>query len=317
MTWNINHEELDATPLIDEDTSPVAAQPGDWPGRDGLCDDAFSWMWKRCQKFPLLTPQREVELAARVAQGDQAAKDEMIESNLRLVVSIAHRCYRFAGPSLSMADLVQEGTIGLIRAVDKFDQRRGFRFSTYASFWIRQAMMRAIRDRGAMIRLPNHASDKLYQAERARATLTQTLERAPTISELARVLDVDVDKLQTLINSASEPTSLDDLVGALIENGADSPAVWDEDEPSPLEKAFRNLNQRDLLDTLGVALQSLGDREAKIIALRYGLHDGTCHTFEQVATQLHMPRHSVRKLENSALRSLREYEPLHHFAGVA
>lgn len=316
MTWTTETEPLEIEDAATVGLTVGASDRAGLSRRDGFCEDAFSSMWNHYQKFPLLTAERETQLAMRLANGDQSAGDEMVECNMRLVVSIAQRCYRFAGPSLALADLVQDGTVGLIRAVGKFDHRRGFRFSTYASFWIRQAVMRSINDRGPMIRLPCHATEKLHHAERARFALTQTLERPPSLRELAGFLEEDETRLESLLNSSAAPASLDDVDDDGHGNGREALPAWSDDERSPLERALHNLNQRELHGTVRMAMESLSAREAKILSLRFGLFDGECHTLGQVAAQLNVSLHRARNMERAALRSLGTFEPLREFVAA-
>ncbi len=275
--------------------------------RDGVCGDVFSWWWQRVEQFPLLTPERESQLAMRVRQGDDAAFEEMVECNLRLVIAIARRCHNYSSASLAFVDLIQEGTIGLMKAVRKFDHRRGYRFSTYATYWIRQAIMRSMNDSGRTIRLPTHAVEKFHQAERVRVSLTHRLLRPPSNPELAQHLDVSLDRLQQIFDGAVEATSLD--IAQEEADGGQSVTLeerlTDVEAPSTSESALDSVSRDQIRLTLRRAMQGLPDREAEVISLRYGLDGGPARTLKEVAGQFKVSRERVRQLESAGLNRLR------------
>ena len=292
--------------------SPGAAQNH---GSSAPDEDSLKLWWKRIHRHPLLSPQREVELAMRIEGGDEVAFNEMVESNLRLVGSIARKCARYSGPSLSLADLIQEGSLGLIRAVQKFDHRKGYRFSTYASYWIRQAVMRAIEDQGRSIRLPVHMIESFSRADRARAILTQELERAPTESELETHLRTKQHKVYDGAHRVTEPMSLHTTIGE-DEETILMDFIEDESAPSPIDCASRVA----LRDELQRAFDVLSERETQVLKLRYGLcQSGQAHTLDEVGEVLSLTRERIRQIEKSALKRLKRCRALqetarHHHA---
>jgi len=277
-------------------------------------EDSLQQWWRRAQQYPLLTSEREVALARRIEQGDGEAFNEMVECNLRLVANIARKCRRFAGSSLTLADLIQEGCVGLIRAVKKFDYRKGYKFSTYASYWIRQAVMRSIAEQGRSIRLPVHMVESVSRTDRARCALTQELERPPTRQELAMHLKIDEGKVQDIIDRMGEPVSLDVSMGddddsALLDTVEDRNVVSPQDSAS--HQALREEIQR--------AFTCLTEREAAVISLRYGLDDsGQPRTLDEVGERLCLTRERIRQIEKIALKRLKRFAPLQetaqHFA---
>lgn len=276
--------------------------------RDGICGDVFSWWWRQVEQFPLLTPERERQLAMRVRQGDNAAFEEMVESNLRLVVAIARRSHAYSTPSLALIDLVQEGTIGLMKAVRKFDHRRGYKFSTYATYWIRQAIMRSMNDLGRTIRLPTHVWEKVHRAERVRVSLTHSLLRSPDNAEMAHYMDISLDRLQQLFDGACEPLSLDILQEETDHARATTfeDHLADVDAPSTLESALDSVARDLVCDTLRRAMESLPEREAEIISLRYGLDGGPARTLNELAGRYKVSRERIRQLETAGLNRLRD-----------
>lgn len=284
-------------------------------GDDGRQGDVFSWWWGQVERFPLLTPEAEVALARRVRAGDEDAFEEMVECNLRLVVSVARRCESFAGPSLMLTDLVQEGAIGLIRAVRKFDHRLGYKFSTYATYWIRQAIMRAIVDKGRTIRLPCHVNESIQNARQARKTLTLALERPPSEPELAAHLNMPLTRVRTLFEQANETSSLDELLCAEI--NADTLAdVWEDVESlSPEDSATDSVHRERMSRTLRRALKTLPARECEVLSMRFGLDGGDRMTLEEIATRLTLTRERIRQIEKSALNHLRRCHSLRDAVG--
>ena len=285
------------------------------PPGGGLDEDSLKLWWKRIHQHPLLSPQCEVELAKRIEAGDEAAFSEMVESNLRLVGSIARKCARYSGPCLSLADLIQEGSLGLIRAVQKFDHSKGYRFSTYASYWIRQSVMRAIEDQGRSIRLPVHMIESFSRADRARAILTQELERSPTEIELERHLRTKQQKFYESTHRVSEPMSLHAVIGEDDETTL-MDFIEDESAPSPIDCASRVA----LCEEIQRAFDVLSEREAQVLQLRYGLGEsGQAHTLDEVGEVLSLTRERIRQIEKAALKRLKRCKSLqetarHHFA---
>ncbi|MDQ3814038.1 MAG: sigma-70 family RNA polymerase sigma factor, partial [Armatimonadota bacterium] len=237
-------------------------------GHESLEENSLQFWWRRVQQYPLLTAEREIILAERIEDGDSAAFNEMVECNLRLVANIARKCHRHAGPALSMADLIQEGSIGLMRAAKKFDHRKGCRFSTYACYWIRQAIMRAIADQARSIRLPVHVVDVVARTDRARAILTQQLQRSPSRRELASHLQMPENKVEHITDQIAEPVSLDVFIGS--DDAVVIDFIEDCDMTAPEDCALRNLLREEVVR----ALTLLPEREAEVLCLRFGL-DGS------------------------------------------
>lgn len=264
--------------------------------RSGSEDAVTVWL-RRIGKTPLLNREQEFELAKQVAHGSRAAKQELVEANLRLVVSIAKR---FAGRGLSLVDLIQEGNMGLIRAVEKFDPEKGFRFSTYATWWIRQAISRAICDQGRTIRVPIHLSETIAKLVRVTGKLQQQLGREPSSQELATAMGCSVARVRSLQRVTSDPISLDSPIGE-GQDGALGELLEDKTESPMAEKAIRNLMRARISDALG----SLDERERETIVMRYGLSDGVVYTLEDVANHFGCTRERIRQIEQRALRKLK------------
>jgi RNA polymerase primary sigma factor len=260
-------------------------------------DDGLALYLRRIARTPLLTPTQEQDLARRVERGDLAAKDHMIEANLRLVVHVAKR-YQREDSSLTMQDLIQEGTIGLVRAVEKFDYRRGFRFSTYATLWIRQAIGRALADKGRMVRLPIPVADRVRKLEIAERTLTGRLGGAPRDEELAAELDWELEEIERLRGGGRRPPSLDAPVTDDGETGLGD--LLASTQPSPEEEAMAGAER----DGVTAALRHLGPIERRVLELRYGLGNEEAHTPAETARALGVKPHQVRQVEDRALRSL-------------
>ncbi len=246
----------------------------------------------------LLTAAEEVSLSRRVKNGDMEARRQLVECNLRLVISIAKR-YRSRG--LSFEDLVQEGIIGLMAAVARFDPEKGYRFSTYATHWIRQAIGRAIDNHSRLIRLPSHVSDSLRKLERCRQLLARELGRQPTVSELASETEVPARKIQALLQSSQDPLSLDAMLGDTEEMSLGD-LLLDVNAPDPEAQTICTRTRETLEAILGV----LRPRERRVIEKRYGFSDGRIHSLQEVGEQLQMSREGVRQIEVRALRKLRE-----------
>jgi RNA polymerase primary sigma factor len=260
-------------------------------------DDGLALYLRRIARTPLLTPAQEQALARRVERGDMAAKDHMIEANLRLVVHIAKR-YQREDSGLTLTDLIQEGTIGLVRAVEKFDYRRGHRFSTYATLWIRQAVGRAVTDKGRMVRLPITVADQVRRLEIAERVLTTRLGGAPTAAELAADLGIEVDDVERLRGMGRRPASLDAPIaddgetelGDLVAASA----------PSPEDEAMAGAERAGV----AAALDALGGIERRVLELRFGLGGEAPHTPTETARALGVKPHQVRQVEDRALRTL-------------
>ena len=252
---------------------------------------------KEIGRIPLLDFDQEVDLAKRIENGDQVAKQKLTNSNLRLVVSIAKK---YIGRGLSFLDLIQEGNQGLIRAVEKYDWRKGYKFSTYATWWIRQAITRAIADQARTIRIPVHMIETINRFVKISRQLMQDLGREPTPEEVAKEMDIDIDKARQIIKVSQEPTSLEMRVGD-DEDSQLGDFIEDENSPSPYEEASRKLLKEHMDEVLG----SLSDREKKVLILRFGLQDGRQRTLEEVGREFSVTRERIRQIEAKALRKLR------------
>jgi RNA polymerase primary sigma factor len=260
-------------------------------------DDPVRMYLKEIGQVPLLSAEEEQELARRVAEGDQSAKNKLTEANLRLVVSIAKK---YAGRGLHILDLIQEGNTGLIRAVDKFDYTKGNKFSTYATWWIRQAITRAIADQARTIRVPVHMVEVINKATRCNRKLVQELGREPTLEEIADELNLPIEKIIEANRTAADTLSLDTPVGDEEDTTIGS-FVEDDNTPGPADATSNAL----LAEALGEILNTLTDREADVLRLRFGMYDGKTHTLEEVGQIFGVTRERIRQIENKAIRKLR------------
>lgn len=270
---------------------------------DDASDDSVRLYLREIGKIPLLSAEEELALAQRVVAGEKKAKDKMAEANMRLVVSIAKR---YSGRGLDFLDLIQEGNTGLLRAVEKFDPDKGFKFSTYATWWIRQAITRAIADQARTIRIPVHMVETINKLLRTQRRMTQELNREPTIEELAKELEMEPEKVEYVMKIKQDITSLDAGVGR---DGDEEDSVLrdfieDEDSATPEESAASQL----LKEQVQAILSTLSDREQKIIKMRFGLETGKSHTLEEVGQEFAVTRERIRQIEAKALAKLRKHK---------
>jgi RNA polymerase primary sigma factor len=318
------HDDPDADPL-DDFHSPDAFDPldeqdePDEPSAEEedevvavaleVTGDSLQLFLRDIGKVSLLTAAQEVELAKRIERGDHRAKQEMVEANLRLVVSIAKR-YRNQG--LPFLDLIQEGTIGLVRAAEKFDYRKGFKFSTYATWWIRQAVARALADKGRTIRMPVHVVEKLNKIVRSERKLRAELGREPYSWEIARDLDLTADEVDQIRRSSQTPVSLEKPVGD-DDDSEFGHFIEDDSEPLPDDVADRTLRN----EALSRVLNMLADRERRILELRYGLNGHSPCTLDEVGRAFNVTRERIRQIENQSLKKLRALAEAQKFRDVA
>ena len=264
---------------------------------EGRLDDPVRMYLKEIGKIKLLTPEEELETAKRMAEGDEEARKRMSEANLRLVVSIAKR---YVGRGMQLLDLIQEGNLGLMKAVEKFDYTKGYKFSTYATWWIRQSITRAIADQARTIRIPVHMVETINRVLRTSHSMVQTLGREPTTEEVAKELHMDVPKVEEIMKIAQEPVSLETPVGE-EEDSHLGDFIQDDDASQPSEEASYTLLREQLEDVLA----TLTPREQQVLRMRFGLQDGKPHTLEEVGKEFDVTRERIRQIESKALRKLR------------
>ncbi len=260
-------------------------------------DDPVKVYLKEIGRVPLLSTEEEIELATRMSQGDAFARKRLSEANLRLVVSIAKR---YVGRGMQFLDLIQEGNLGLIKAVEKFDHTKGFKFSTYATWWIRQAITRAIADQARTIRIPVHMVETINKVKKVSSQLLHKNGHEPTAEEIAAELDMPVEKVREIIRVAQEPVSLETPIGE-EEDSHLGDFIQDDEAPAPAEVASHTL----LKEQLGDVLSTLTEREEKVLRLRFGLEDGRSRTLEEVGKEFNVTRERIRQIEAKALRKLR------------
>ena len=260
-------------------------------------EDPVRMYLKEIGKVPLLSAEEEIELAKKMEQGDENAKKRLSEANLRLVVSIAKR---YVGRGMLFLDLIQEGNLGLIKAVEKFDYRKGYKFSTYATWWIRQAITRAIADQARTIRIPVHMVETINKLIRVSRQLLQELGREPTPEEIAEEMDMPVDRVREILKISQEPVSLETPIGE-EEDSHLGDFIQDDNVPVPADAAAFTLLKEQLVEVLG----TLTEREQKVLRLRFGLDDGRARTLEEVGKEFNVTRERIRQIEAKALRKLR------------
>ena len=260
-------------------------------------NDPVRMYLKEIGKVRLLTADEEVELARRIEQGDEEAKRRLTEANLRLVVSIAKR---YVGRGMQFLDLIQEGNVGLLKAVEKFDHNKGCKFSTYATWWIRQAITRAIADQARTIRVPVHMVETINRVVRTSRQLLQDLGREPTTEEIAKAMDMPVERVAEVMKISQDPVSLETPVGEEDDSHLGD-FIADDDKQEPQEAATQNL----LKEQLNEVMETLTDREYKVLSLRFGLEDGRPRTLEEVGREFNVTRERIRQIEAKALRKMR------------
>ena len=296
-------EEPALDELVDEEEEADEETLSSGQYFDDVSDDSVRLYLREIGKIPLLNAEEELALAQKVKSGDKKAKDKMAEANMRLVVSIAKR---YSGRGLDFLDLIQEGNTGLLRAVEKFDPDKGFKFSTYATWWIRQAITRAIADQARTIRIPVHMVETINKLLRTQRRMTQELNREPTIEELGKELEMEPEKVEYVMKIKQDITSLDAGVGR---DGDEEDSVLrdfieDEDSATPEESAASQL----LKEQVQEILSTLSDREQKIIKMRFGLENGKSHTLEEVGQEFAVTRERIRQIEAKALAKLRKHK---------
>jgi len=275
--------------------------------QEGLVDDPVRLYLKEIGRVPLLDADREMELAKRMSEGDEAAKPELVEANLRLVVSIAKR---YIGRGMFFLDLIQEGNLGLMKAVDKFDYTKGYKFSTYATWWIRQAITRAIADQARTIRIPVHMVETIHKVSRYSRQMLQELGREATPEEIGEKMNMSVEKVREIMKIAQDPVSLETPIGE-EEDSHLGDFIQDEDTPAPADAASQTI----LREVIERELHTLTPREEHVIKLRFGLYDGRTRTLEEVGKEFDITRERIRQIEAKALRKLRHPSRARHLKG--
>ena len=291
-------DDVDDSDIVLTDEDDVDMEKIDLSVPDGISiEDPVRMYLKEIGKVPLLSADEEVELAKRMAEGDEDAKKRLAEANLRLVVSIAKR---YVGRGMLFLDLIQEGNLGLIKAVEKFDYHKGFKFSAYATWWIRQAITRAIADQARTIRIPVHMVETINKLIRVSRQLLQELGREPTPEEIAAELDMPVERVREILKISQEPVSLETPIGE-EEDSHLGDFIQDDNVPVPAEAAAQTL----LKEQLDEVLDTLTEREQKVLRLRFGMDDGRARTLEEVGKEFDVTRERIRQIEAKALRKLR------------
>ena len=295
----ITDDDVDDEMLLDvDDEDEIEVEKIDLSVPDGVSiEDPVRMYLKEIGKVPLLSAEEEIELAKRMELGDQEAKKRLAEANLRLVVSIAKR---YVGRGMLFLDLIQEGNLGLIKAVEKFDYRKGYKFSTYATWWIRQAITRAIADQTRTIRIPVHMVETINKLIRVSRQLLQELGREPTPEEIAAEMNMPVERVREILKISQEPVSLETPIGE-EEDSHLGDFIQDDNVPVPADAAAFTLLKEQLEEVLG----TLTEREQKVLTLRFGLEDGRARTLEEVGKEFNVTRERIRQIEAKALRKLR------------
>ena len=293
-------DDLDIEPDIDdlEEMENIKVEDVDLTNMDGVSiDDPVRMYLREIGKIPLLTYDEELDLAKKILTGDEEAKQKLAESNLRLVVSIAKK---YVGRGMLFLDLIQEGNMGLIKAVEKFDYTKGYKFSTYATWWIRQAITRAIADQARTIRIPVHMVETINKLIRTSRHLLQKNGREPTPEEIAEEMEIPVEKVMEIQKIAQDPVSLETPIGEEDDSHLGD-FIQDDDSPAPQDSAAYTMLKEQLNDVMG----TLTSREAKVLRLRFGLEDGKARTLEEVGKEFNVTRERIRQIEAKALRKLR------------
>ena len=298
ITDKDDEEPDDVLLEMDDEVEDIDVDKIDLSVPDGVgVDDPVKMYLKEIGKVPLLSAEEEIELAKRMEAGDEAAKKKLAEANLRLVVSIAKR---YVGRGMLFLDLIQDGNLGLIKAVEKFDYRKGYKFSTYATWWIRQAITRAIADQARTIRIPVHMVETINKLIRVSRQHLQELGREPLPEEIAEEMDIPVERVREILKISQEPVSLETPIGE-EEDSHLGDFIQDENVPVPAEAAAFTLLKEQLVEVLG----TLTEREQKVLRLRFGLDDGRARTLEEVGKEFNVTRERIRQIEAKALRKLR------------
>ena len=295
----MNDDEVEEDDILLDDEDDIDIEKIDLSVPDGIgLEDPVRMYLKEIGKVPLLSAEEEIEYAKRMEQGDEEAKKRLAEANLRLVVSIAKR---YVGRGMQFLDLIQEGNLGLIKAVEKFDYRKGYKFSTYATWWIRQAITRAIADQARTIRIPVHMVETINKLVRVQRQLLQELGREPSPEEIAETMDIPVERVREIQKISQEPVSLETPIGEEEEDSHLGDFIQDDNVPVPAEAAASTLLKEQLVEVLG----TLTDREQKVLRLRFGMDDGRARTLEEVGKEFNVTRERIRQIEAKALRKLR------------